>query len=255
MDRRQRVETLAREPRVVGRRLGDELPREGDEGRLDGAGRPVGAVLQRVVEASREPHGTVPEDRVGKEAVRFLGAHERAQLVARRRRVEVPQRDRVPARVPQELRRELGRVGAVEGVLHALRCVPDHTIPREGDASGAFHGTSSHGRADYVPVAFRERANLGRVLVSRNDTVLECPLCGRTLLLGERAARYRVGTRQLLVCELCVDDADSRGWLREGAPVPPPITVPLARGSGRLSRLLGSRRSASEKEEAAAPEV
>jgi hypothetical protein len=133
--------------------------------------------------------------------------------------------------------------------------VPDHTIPREGDASGAFHGTSSHGRADYVPVAFRERANLGRVLVSRNDTVLECPLCGRTLLLGERAARYRVGTRQLLVCELCVDDADSRGWLREGAPVPPPITVPLARGSGRLSRLLGSRRSAAEKEEAAAPEV
>ncbi len=92
------------------------------------------------------------------------------------------------------------------------------------------------------------------VLVSRNDTVLECPLCGRTLLLGERAARYRAGTRQLLVCELCVDDADSRGWLREGAPVPPPITVPLSRGSGRLSRLLGSRRPVGEKEEEA-PEV
>src|ERR1700709_1974840 len=68
------------------------------------------------------------------------------------------------------------------------------------------------------------------VLVSRNDTVLECPLCARTLLLGERAARCRAGTRQMLVCELCVDDADSRGWLREGAPVPPPITGPLARG-------------------------
>jgi hypothetical protein len=106
-----------------------------------------------------------------------------------------------------------------------------------------------------VSAAFRERANLGMVLVSRNDTVLECPLCGRTLLLGERAARYRVGTRQLLVCELCVDDADSRGWLREGAPVPPPITVPLVRGSGRLARLFGSRRSAAEKEEGTSPEV
>ena len=93
------------------------------------------------------------------------------------------------------------------------------------------------------------RATLRFVLVSRNDTVLECPLCGRTLLLGERAARYRAGTRQMLVCELCVDDADSRGWLREGAPVPPPISVPLARGSGRLSRLLGSRRPVGEKEE------
>ena len=80
--------------------------------------------------------------------------------------------------------------------------------------------------------------------VSRNDTVLECPLCGRTLLLGERVARYRAGPRTMLVCELCVDDADGRGWLREGAPVPPPVAVPLARGSGRLSRLLGHRRPA-----------
>ncbi len=85
--------------------------------------------------------------------------------------------------------------------------------------------------------------------------MLECPLCGRTLLLGERAARYRAGTRQLLVCELCVDDADSRGWLREGAPVPPPITVPLTRGSRRLSRLLGHRGKVGEKDEEEAPVV
>jgi hypothetical protein len=104
-------------------------------------------------------------------------------------------------------------------------------------------------------VRSRERANLRSLLVSRNDTVLECPLCGRTLLLGERAARYRAGTRQMLVCELCVDDADSRGWLREGAPVPPPITVPLNRGSRRLSRLLGNRRPVDEKEEVEAAEV
>jgi hypothetical protein len=82
------------------------------------------------------------------------------------------------------------------------------------------------------------------VQVSRNDTVLECPLCGRTLLLGERVNRYRAGTRQMLVCELCVDDADSRGWLREGAPVPPPVAAPLARGSRRLSRLFAHRKQA-----------
>ena len=46
-----------------------------------------------------------------------MGAQQRAQLVARRRRVELAQRDRVPARVPQELRRELVGVGAVEAVL------------------------------------------------------------------------------------------------------------------------------------------
>ncbi|HEY1478686.1 MAG TPA: hypothetical protein VGF46_01570 [Gaiellales bacterium] len=89
--------------------------------------------------------------------------------------------------------------------------------------------------------------------VSRNDTVLECPLCGRTLLLGERVARYRAGTRQMLVCELCVDDADTRGWLREGAPVPPPVAEPLHRGSRRFSRLLGHRKAEHASEEV--PEI
>jgi hypothetical protein len=79
------------------------------------------------------------------------------------------------------------------------------------------------------------------VQVSRNDTVLECPLCGRTLLLGERVNRYRAGPKPMLVCELCVDDADSRGWLREGAPVPPPVVEPLSRTSRRFSRLFGQR--------------
>ncbi len=87
--------------------------------------------------------------------------------------------------------------------------------------------------------------------VSRNDTVLECPLCGRTLLLGERVNRYRAGSKQMLVCELCVDDADSRGWLREGAPVPPPVAEPLIRASRRFSRLLGGRKPLDAAEEIA----
>ena len=87
---------------------------------------------------------------MGQEPVGLLRAQERAQLVARRRGVEVAQRDRVPARVPQELRGELVRVGTVEAVVDAFGCAPDHTIARECDARSAFHGTSGHGRAGYV---------------------------------------------------------------------------------------------------------
>jgi hypothetical protein len=81
------------------------------------------------------------------------------------------------------------------------------------------------------------------VQVTRNDTVVECPLCGRTLLLGERVNRYRAGTRPMLVCELCVDEAEGRGWLREGAPTPPPVDEQIARVPGRISRIFGPRRA------------
>jgi hypothetical protein len=92
------------------------------------------------------------------------------------------------------------------------------------------------------------------VQVSRNDTVLECPLCGRTLLLGERVNRYRAGPKPMLVCELCVEDADSRGWLREGAPVPPPVAEPLSRASRRFSRLFGQRSAERAEPGLAAPD-
>src|SRR3712207_8223183 len=56
----------------------------------------------------------------------------------------------------------------------------------------------------------------------RSATVLTCAICERTLLLGERAAGYRAHGASQTVCELCVDVADRRGWLRDGAPDPPP---------------------------------
>ena len=90
----------------------------------------------------------MPEDGVGEKAVRLLGAQERAQLVARRGGVEVAKRDRVPARVPQELGRELRRVGAVEAVLDPVGRAPDHLVSRERDARGALDGTSGHDGAE-----------------------------------------------------------------------------------------------------------
>jgi hypothetical protein len=60
--------------------------------------------------------------------------------------------------------------------------------------------------------------------IRSNDTETICAVCGRTILLGERLVTFhrldRAGDAG--VCELCVDEADARGWLREGTP-----TVPL----------------------------
>jgi len=53
-------------------------------------------------------------------------------------------------------------------------------------------------------------------------TETTCAICGRTLLTGERSVPYqRVGEDDALVCELCLDGADARGWVREGAPALP----------------------------------
>jgi hypothetical protein len=58
--------------------------------------------------------------------------------------------------------------------------------------------------------------------IRRNDMERECAVCGRTLLLGERLVAYhRPADDDALVCELCLDQADARGWMREGAPAVP----------------------------------
>jgi hypothetical protein len=74
--------------------------------------------------------------------------------------------------------------------------------------------------------------------VHRNDTVLECRLCGRTLLLGERAVSYQGPGGVGAVCELCVDEADALGWRRDGAREALPEVVRPERGAGWLARLL-----------------
>lgn len=75
--------------------------------------------------------------------------------------------------------------------------------------------------------------------VTQKDRVIHCAVCERTLLLGEQVTRFRDGEVELQVCSLCVDRAYALGWLREGAPSPPP---PMRQGrvrQGLVARLFG----------------
>jgi hypothetical protein len=72
------------------------------------------------------------------------------------------------------------------------------------------------------------------MLVKRHETVRTCAVCNRTLLLGERAARYTPGGDHWVdVCALCVDTANEHGWIKEGTP-----TTPLVAESPRRRRRL-----------------
>ena len=65
--------------------------------------------------------------------------------------------------------------------------------------------------------------------IHRNDIETSCAVCGRTLLLGERLVPYESPEgAETRVCELCVDQADALGWIREGS-----ISVPLQLQSAR----------------------
>ena len=68
--------------------------------------------------------------------------------------------------------------------------------------------------------------------IRRNDIETSCAVCGRTLLLGERMVAYeRPEGDDARVCELCIDQADALGWIREGA-----LSVPLQLQSAAAAR-------------------
>ena len=67
-------------------------------------------------------------------------------------------------------------------------------------------------------------------LVRRQETVRTCAVCNRTLLLGERVARYTPDhDRWVDVCALCVETANEHGWIREGTPTTPLVSAPARR--------------------------
>ena len=69
-------------------------------------------------------------------------------------------------------------------------------------------------------------------LVKRQETFLQCAICNRTLLMGERVSRYSPGgDAWLQVCQLCTDTANEHGWIKEGTP-----TTPLVETSPRRRR-------------------
>jgi hypothetical protein len=75
--------------------------------------------------------------------------------------------------------------------------------------------------------------------IRSNDVDTACTVCGRTLLLGERLVTYhRAEDAEAHVCELCIDQAELRGWVREGTGEPPPPAEPRRRGllAGMLRR-------------------
>src|SRR3954453_6290537 len=52
--------------------------------------------------------------------------------------------------------------------------------------------------------------------IATNQSVLQCDVCGRTLLRGETPAVFLAGGSRRSVCELCTPRAAHEGWIREG---------------------------------------
>lgn len=77
-------------------------------------------------------------------------------------------------------------------------------------------------------------------MTRRQEAFRTCAVCDRTLLQGERAARYSPGgdDHWVDVCALCLDQANEYGWLKEGTPRTP--IVPAAPRKRRRSWNLGS---------------
>ncbi len=85
----------------------------------------------------------------------------------------------------------------------------------------------------------------------RQQTVVHCDYCERTLLLGESVANFRDGREERIVCALCEVDALKRGWLRDGQPDPPP--QPREPRAGLIDRLKRPRDERKAKEPAVRP--
>jgi hypothetical protein len=67
-----------------------------------------------------------------------------------------------------------------------------------------------------------------------------CAVCERTLLQGEHALRFSPdGVEFVDVCPLCQDGALDYGWVREGGPVSPALSVRARRKRPRWAQLLG----------------
>jgi len=78
--------------------------------------------------------------------------------------------------------------------------------------------------------------------IHRNDIETMCAVCGRTMLLGERLVTFhRLEGGDARVCELCIDEAEVRGWVREGTPTLPLGGLAPLKPKG-LKGLLGPRR-------------
>jgi hypothetical protein len=83
---------------------------------------------------------------------------------------------------------------------------------------------------------------VSRRSISTNAPVVNCDVCGRTLLPGETPNVFLAAGEKRNVCELCTQRASHEGWIREGLD---DATVRTrghnGRSRGLLSRLRGRR--------------
>jgi hypothetical protein len=115
------VERFGREPGLVRRLGGDQLPGEREQRGLDVRGAAVATQRMGGVERRPPPAGTVaPEDRVGDKAVEPASPHQRPQLLAGAGGLEVAPHDRVEAGIPIPLVPVAWRGRACEAVRGAV---------------------------------------------------------------------------------------------------------------------------------------
>ena len=80
--------------------------------------------------------------------------------------------------------------------------------------------------------------------VTRVGATRICAICERSLLMGEHAIRFSPdGHEYVDVCPLCAEIALEHGWLREGSPATPAVSLESRRRKSRFSGLLGNRRA------------
>jgi hypothetical protein len=80
---------------------------------------------------------------------------------------------------------------------------------------------------------------------TRETVARKCAVCERSLLLGERATRFSPdGEHYVDVCPLCQDIALDYGWLKEGTPTTPTVSVERPRRRLSLSSLFEARKAA-----------
>jgi hypothetical protein len=85
--------------------------------------------------------------------------------------------------------------------------------------------------------------------IKTNHSDINCDVCGRTLLRGERAEPFLVGGSRRQVCELCVNRAIHEGWIRESGAADELVVRPTRmdrRGRSLMGRLKARRERADE---------
>jgi hypothetical protein len=80
-----------------------------------------------------------------------------------------------------------------------------------------------------------------RKSISTNAPVVNCDVCGRTLLPGETPDVFLAGGAKRNVCELCTQRASHEGWIREGLDDATVRSDHNGRSRSLLSRLRGRR--------------